>query len=248
MLLVLVRVLLQVGGAGRETGRVVPGWAVEEELGSVLEVKGRGSCCLPSGCMGSAGCAEGDMGKCKGAEGLGVSHGALETGTVRSAGFSLAGVPMAAGSGLGTGGCCEGGAIGAGRGGGDVELVGAQLRGTDAACAAEELLAVLVMAGAVPDLGSAEKSCFRTEVGVGVFEGAVLVGEAVEPGATAAVDTRAGCSAVAGVELEGRGAALLVCLGELLALPGLTGRTGNGPHVFGEGEKVPPNCAMGRRG
>lgn len=39
-----------------------------------------------------------------------------------------------------------------------------------------------------------------------------------------------------------------LCLGELLALPGLTGRTGKGPQVLAAGEKVPPNCAMGRRG
>lgn len=32
-----------------------------------------------------------------------------------------------------------------------------------------------------------------------------------------------------------------LCLGELLALPGLTGRTGNGPQVLAAGEKVPPN-------
>lgn len=39
-----------------------------------------------------------------------------------------------------------------------------------------------------------------------------------------------------------------LCLGELLALPGLTGRTGKGPQVFGAGEKEPPNWGMGRRG
>ena len=39
-----------------------------------------------------------------------------------------------------------------------------------------------------------------------------------------------------------------LCLGELLALPGLTGRTGKGPHVLAAGEKVPPNWAMGSRG
>lgn len=39
-----------------------------------------------------------------------------------------------------------------------------------------------------------------------------------------------------------------LCLGELLALPGLTGRTGKGPQVLAVGEKVPPNWAMGRRG
>lgn len=32
-----------------------------------------------------------------------------------------------------------------------------------------------------------------------------------------------------------------LCLGELLALPGLTGRTGKGPQVLAAGEKVPPN-------
>lgn len=39
-----------------------------------------------------------------------------------------------------------------------------------------------------------------------------------------------------------------LCLGEPLALPGLTGRTGKGPQVLAVGEKVPPNWAMGRRG
>ncbi|TNN30187.1 hypothetical protein EYF80_059662 [Liparis tanakae] len=39
-----------------------------------------------------------------------------------------------------------------------------------------------------------------------------------------------------------------LCFGEPLALPGLTGRTGNGPQVLAAGEKVPPNCAMGSRG
>lgn len=40
----------------------------------------------------------------------------------------------------------------------------------------------------------------------------------------------------------------LLCFGELFVLLGLTGLTGNGPQVFGEGEKVPPNCAIGKRG
>lgn len=127
-------------------------------------------------------------------------------------------------------------------------VVGAQLMEAGGACAAGVLLAEVTIAGAAVGLGSAEKSCFLTEVGVGVLEGAVLGEEAVEPGAMLALDTVAGCSAVAGAELEGRGGALPLCLGELLALPGLTGRTGNGPHVLGEGEKVPPNCAIGRRG
>lgn len=100
MLLVFTTVLLTVlGGTGRETGSVTPGWTEEEELGSVLEAKGKGSCCLPSGWTGSAGCAEGDAGKCRGVEGLEPSHGALETGTATSTtGFSLAGVPAGADS------------------------------------------------------------------------------------------------------------------------------------------------------
>lgn len=198
--------------------------------------------------MAKAGCAEGDVGKCRGAEELEPSHEIPETGTARSAGFSLAGVPEAAGSGFGAGGCCEDGARGAGGGGGVVDVVRAQLMGTAGACAAEELLVEVAMALAAPDLGSVEKSCFLTEVGVGVLEGAELVGDEEEPEATAPVDTGTGCSVVAAAEIEGRGAALPVCLGELLALPGLTGRTGNGPHVLGEDEKVPPNCAMGKRG
>lgn len=40
----------------------------------------------------------------------------------------------------------------------------------------------------------------------------------------------------------------LLCFGELFVLPGLTGLTGNGPHVFGEAENVPPNWAIGKRG
>lgn len=127
-------------------------------------------------------------------------------------------------------------------------VVGAQLRGAGWACTAGVLLAVVATADTAVGLGSEEKSCFLTEVGVGVLEVAVLVGEAVEPGAMIALDTGARCSAAAGAELEGRGCTLPLCLGELLALPGLTGRTGNGPHVLGEGEKVPPNCAIGRRG
>lgn len=240
--------LLQVGGVGRETEKVVPSWAVVEELGSVLEVKGRGNCCLPSCCIGSTACAEEDAGKCEWAEELGPSHEAPKTGTARSVNFFLASVPSAAGSGFGAEACCEDRAIGTGGGGGFVDVVRAQLAGTAGACAVEELLFVVAMAEAAPDVGSAEKSCFLTEVGVGVLEGAELIGEAVEPEAPAAVDTEPGCSVAARAELEGRRAALLVCLGELLALPGLTGRTGNGPHVLGEGEKVPPNCAMGNRG
>lgn len=127
-------------------------------------------------------------------------------------------------------------------------MVGAQLMGAGGTCEVGVLLEVVATAGAAVGLGSAEKSCFLTEVGVGVLEGTVLGGEAVEPGATLAFDTGAGCSAGAGAELEGRRAALPLCLGELLALPGLTGRTGNGPHVLGEGGNVPPNCAIGRRG
>lgn len=99
MLLVLATVLLTVlGGTGRETGSVTPGWTVKE-LGSVLGGKDKGSCCLPSGWTGSAGCTEGDAGKCRGVEGLETSHCALETGMARSApGFSLAGVPVGADS------------------------------------------------------------------------------------------------------------------------------------------------------
>lgn len=86
--------LTVVGGTGRETGRVTPGWTAEEELGSVLAVKGMGTCCLTSARTGNTGCAEGDAGKCRGVEGLEPSHGAVETGTGRSTtGFSLAGVP-----------------------------------------------------------------------------------------------------------------------------------------------------------
>lgn len=244
----MTELLTVLGCTGRETGRGTPGWTVEE-LGSVLAAKGKECCCLPSGWTGNAGCAEGDAGKCRGVEGLEPSHGVLETGTAKSTtGFSLAGVPAGADSVFRACVCCVGGAIGAGIGGGVVGVVGAQLRGAGGACAVEELLAVVTTGGTAVGLGSAEKSCFLTEVGVGVLEGAVLGGEAVEPGATLAPDTEAGCSAVAGAELEGRGTTLPLCLGELLALPGLTGRTGNGPHVLGEGEKVPPNWAIGKRG
>lgn len=41
---------------------------------------------------------------------------------------------------------------------------------------------------------------------------------------------------------------VLLCFGELFVLPGFTGLTGNGPQVLGEGVKVPPNWAMGKRG
>lgn len=141
-----------------------------------------------------------------------------------------------------------GGAIGAGKGGGVVGVVGEQVMVVGGACVARVLLAVVMATLAIPDLGSAANSCFFTDVGVGVFVGTVLVGEAVEPGVTGALDRGVGCSVVPRTEFEGRGTALPVCLGELLALPGLTGRTGKGPHVLGDGEKVPPNCGMGRRG
>lgn len=164
-------------------------------------------------------------------------------------GFSLAGVLRLAGSGLGGGGCCVGGAMGADRGGGVVGVVGAQLMGEGATCAEGALLPVEATVTPAPDLGSVEKSCFLTEEGVGVLVGAVLLGEVVEAVGVEVLDTKAaGCSVWAGAELAGRGTELPLCLGELLALPGLTGRTGKGPQVLGEDEKVPPNCAMGNRG
>lgn len=116
-------------------------------------------------------------------------------------------------------------------------------------------------------LGSGVKSCFLTE-GVGMLDwglygvelgvcgepaaadvfGAVVVVLVVTNGAPEL--TALLCSLW--VELGLTTAPLLLvpplCLGELLALPGLTGRTGKGPQVLAAGENVPPNCAMGKRG
>lgn len=139
--------------------------------------------------------------------------------------------------------------MGADGDGGAVGVVGAQLMGEGATCAEGALLPLVATTTPPPDLGSVEKSCFLTEEGVGVLTGAVLVGEVVETVGVEVLDTEAtGCSVWAEVELPRRSAELPLCLGELLALPGLTGRTGKGPQVLGEDEKVPPNCAMGNRG
>lgn len=206
--------------------------------------------CRLSGCTFSIDWPEGDEVKCRGAEGLGPSDGAPVAGAVSSVtGFSLAGVLRLAGSGLGGGGCCGGGAMGADGDGGVVGVVGAQLMGEGATCEEGVLLPVVATTTPAPDLGSDEKSCFLTEEGVGVLTGAVLVGEEVEAVGVEVLDMGAArCSVWAGAELAGRSAELPLCLGELLALPGLTGRTGKGPQVLGEDEKVPPNCAMGNRG
>lgn len=214
----------------------------------MLEGKCDGSDCRLSGCGGSIEGPEGDEVKCRGAEVLGPSDGAPAAGAAISVtGFSLAGVLRLAGSGFG--GCCGVGAVGADGGGGVVGVVGAQLIGEGATCAEGTLLLVVTTAIPATDLGSEEKSCFRTEEGVGVLAGAVLVGELVDAVGVEVLDTGAvGWSTCAGVELARRGAELPLCLGELLALPGLTGRTGKGPQVLGEGEKVPPNCAIGNRG
>lgn len=114
-----------------------------------------------------------------------------------------------------------------------------------------------------PGLGSGPNSCFLTDDGVGTLGwgtygvglgvwgepaagdvlGAMVVAAAVLAEVTGAPELAAACSLW--VEL-GRAwpAVPLVpplCLGELLALPGLTGRTGKGPQVLAAGEKVPPN-------
>lgn len=99
VLLVFVMTLLTVqGGPDREAGSVTPVCDVDVGLGSVVEENGMGSGCTESVCG-----AEGDTGKCNVAEGLEVSHTALETGSARSlASFSLAGVPVIEWSCLGT--------------------------------------------------------------------------------------------------------------------------------------------------
>lgn len=118
-------------------------------------------------------------------------------------------------------------------------------------------------------LGSGANSCFLTDEGVGMFGwGLYGVGFGVW-GEAAAVELLGALVEVVAVVVIGAPElpALLwslcvelglacppepfvppLCLGELLALPGLTGRTGKGPHVLGAGEKVPPNWAMGKRG
>lgn len=110
---------------------------------------------------------------------------------------------------------------------------------------------VLVTGVAVATTAAAfgsEKSCFRTEVGVWLAarEGGAGADEEAEVGVWMLwAGPGAVCSMWVGPGLE---APPPLCFGDPLALPGLTGRTGNGPHVLGEGAKVPPNCAMGRRG
>lgn len=162
----------------------------------MLEGKCDGSGCRLSGCTGSIEGAEGDEVKCKGAEGLGPSDGAPAAGAASSVtGFSLAGVLRLAGSGLGGGGCCGRGAMGADGGGGVVGVVGAQLMGEAATCTEGALLPVEATVTPAPDLGSVEKSCFLTEEGVGVLAGTVLVGEVVEAVGVEVLDKEAaGCS------------------------------------------------------
>lgn len=128
------------------------------------------------------------------------------------------------------------------------------------------LVGAAAVSGALCVLGWAveEKSCFRTEEGVGWgCVGAALLGDAD----IGAAGDAAGAPLVFGLVLAlvlagacspsteeevGRevdeGMVPLPCLGELLLLPGLTGLTGKGPQVLAAGENVPPNCAMGRRG
>lgn len=210
----------------------------------MVEGKCGRSCCRPSGSIEGP---DGEDVKCGGAEGPSGAAPALEAAS-SVMGFSLAGVLRPTGSGLGGGGCCGGGAMGA-IGGDGVVGVGTQLMGDGATCAGAALLPVVAADTPAPNFGSAEKSCFRTEEGVGVLVGAVLVGEVVEAVGAGVLDVDGeGCSAWAGTELAGREAEFPLCFGELLALPGLTGRTGNGPHVLGDDGKVPPNCAIGRRG
>lgn len=124
-------------------------------------------------------------------------------------------------------------------------------------------------AGVTPvGLGSGGKSCFLAEDGVGTL-GWGLYGVGLGVWGEAAAADVFGAHVVemlvvvtgvpelaallcSWVELGLAWAPVLgvppLCLGEPFALPGLTGRTGKGPQVLAAGEKVPPNCAMGRRG
>lgn len=120
------------------------------------------------------------------------------------------------------------------------------------------------------------KSCFLTDEGVGwlcVAPTPLLLGDAATTDAAetlglelvleATWSAREAEEAVAAEDTEGREEleeeeeddgvvgppAPVPCFGELLLLPGLTGRTGKGPQVpAAAGENVPPNWAMGRRG
>lgn len=131
------------------------------------------------------------------------------TGAASREDFSLPGVVPPAGSGLEMGGCCADGAMGTE---GDDGVEG-MVEGVGASCVAGTLLTVEVTAVMLVVFGSPEKSCFLAEEGVGVPEGAVLVGEAVAAGT--AVEAGAVYSGWAAETGEGRGAVLPLCLGEL---------------------------------
>lgn len=242
MLLVCVTVLPP-AGAERDVGRREQGGWAARRLGSVLEEEGRDSCCcrLSGCCEGSGGGAVGAV-KCMGLVELEPSDAPPWTGAAESGGdFSLPGVAQPAGSSLEMGSCCAGGAIGAGGEGGVEGVVG----GAVPTCVAGAPLKVEVTTAMLVVFDSPENICFLME-GMGVPEGADLEGEAVAAGPAIKVGAvYSGWAVEAG---KGRGAVVPLCLGELLVLAGLMGRTGNGPQVLGDGEKVPPNCAMGRRG
>lgn len=123
------------------------------------------------------------------------------------------------------------------------------------------LVAAALDTGGTPaGLGSGAKSCFLTDDGVGTLGcGLYGVGFGVW-GEDAAADVLGAlvvmvlvvvtavpelvvllCSLWAEVGLAWALVAPPLCFGELLALPGLTGRTGKGPQVLAAGEKVPPN-------
>lgn len=118
-------------------------------------------------------------------------------------------------------------------------------------------------------LGSGVNSCFLTEDGVGMAGwglygvGLGICGDPVAVDVLAAMVVMGLVVATDVAELVvllwsvwaefGLAVAALllappICLGELFALPGLTGRTGKGPQVLAAGEKVPPNWAIGKRG
>lgn len=226
-------------GGGRE---VQVGWATAEGgLGAELGGKGRsGGGLWLSDWEGGSDCWGAE--KCMAADGAEPSEAPPVTGPGLGSeeGFSLVGVAVGS-VGLETGRwwSWEGGAMGAGGEEGDEE------EGSGAELAWAEAAAVLL----VGVFGS-EKSCFLVEEGVwrgsevGGLEVGVVFEEVTEEGVLA-------CEAESEEALpagpcEARGfespPGLPLCLGEPLALPGLTGRTGNGPQVLGGAAvKVPPN-------
>lgn len=112
------------------------------------------------------------------------------------------------------------------------------------------LVTVEMAVAAALVLGTQAKSCFLTEEGVRLLvTHRGWVEAAADEAVTGQLDVgNPGDSVCRTFPFWLPTRVELLCFGELFVLPGLTGLTGNGPQVFGEGEKVPPNWAIGKRG